>query len=194
MDLEDAFKLRIVSFEVASEWLRRLTAAPKEPRGEYRKSSELSRLRAGAVHDMTMACAKVFEESLDTIEDGTFDSPLISKTRFADAHKALKEFEVTNVYADERALQIEYAGYKTIGGLLDMFCDAALSEKPTRPQSTLLKLLPDDSFDRPGVPKGTRLALSRYERILAVTDFVSGMTDSYAVELYQKLSGIRLPT
>jgi dGTPase len=32
-----------------------------------------------------------------------------------------------------------------------------------------------------------------YERVLRVTDFISGMTDSYAVSLYRKLRGISLP-
>ena len=35
--------------------------------------------------------------------------------------------------------------------------------------------------------------LSAYERMLLVTDFVSGMTDSFAVELYQRIRGISLP-
>lgn len=193
MDLEDAFKLKLVSFDKASDWLKRLTTDPKPPKGEYRASSELSRLRAGAVHSMTMACAKVFEDNLDGIEDGTFDTPLIAATAFAADHKALKRFEQENVYTDERALQIEYAGYETLAGLLTAFCDAALSDKPTRSQEKLLRLLPEDSFDRPEVPKNDRASLTRYQRVLAMTDFVSGMTDSYAVELYQKLSGIKLP-
>jgi dGTPase len=193
MDLEDAFKLKIVSFEAASEWLLRLSSGSSTPIGEYRTSSEVSRLRAGAVHSMTMACARVFEENLEAIEDGAFDSPLISVTEVAAAHKALKAFEQENVYNHERVLQIEYAGYKTIGGLLDMFGEAAVEDDPSRQQEKLLRLLPEDSFDRPSVPKGDRLALSKYQRVLAATDFVSGMTDSYAVELYQQLSGIALP-
>lgn len=35
--------------------------------------------------------------------------------------------------------------------------------------------------------------LSAYERTLLATDFVSGMTDSFAVELYQRIRGISLP-
>lgn len=194
MDLEDAFKLKLVPFDVATGWLKRLSADPKSPKGDYRPSSEVSRLRAAAVHSMTMACAKVFEENLEAIEDGTFDLPLIAVTRFADDHKALKKFEQENVYNDDRVLEIEYAGYETIGGLLDRFGEAAVADSPSHQQAKLLKLLPDDLFDRPGLPKDSRLALSRYQRVLAATDFVSGMTDSYAVELYQRLSGIKLPT
>jgi len=32
-----------------------------------------------------------------------------------------------------------------------------------------------------------------YTRLQRMTDFVSGMTDSYAVSLYKKLRGISLP-
>jgi dGTPase len=32
-----------------------------------------------------------------------------------------------------------------------------------------------------------------YQRLLLLTDFVSGMTDSYAVSLYKKVTGISLP-
>ncbi|MEK3883689.1 hypothetical protein WIW51_12410, partial [Paenibacillus sp. PL2-23] len=33
---------------------------------------------------------------------------------------------------------------------------------------------------------------SLYDRLLLATDFICGMTDSYAFELYQKLTGVRL--
>ena len=32
-----------------------------------------------------------------------------------------------------------------------------------------------------------------YTRLLQITDFVSGMTDSYAVSLFKKIEGISLP-
>jgi dGTPase len=33
-----------------------------------------------------------------------------------------------------------------------------------------------------------------YIRLLQVADFVAGMTDSYAVDMYRKLKGFDLPT
>lgn len=193
MDLEDAYKLGITSFEVTRDYLLSLTEKPRPPTGEYQKASEISRLRAHAVNDLTMACARVFERNLAKIESGVFDSPLIEATEFAEAHAKLKSFEKRHVYQDPRALEIEYAGFQTIGGLLDMFCEAVLPKQPSSADKKLLRLLPPDSFDRPDIGMDKRLKLSRYQRVLAVTDYVSGMTDTFAVELYQKLSGIRLP-
>ncbi|MEJ2693135.1 MAG: deoxyguanosinetriphosphate triphosphohydrolase, partial [Candidatus Thiodiazotropha sp.] len=40
---------------------------------------------------------------------------------------------------------------------------------------------------------GHRPAADGYTRQLRLTDFVSGMTDSYAVALYKKVTGISLP-
>jgi dGTPase len=36
--------------------------------------------------------------------------------------------------------------------------------------------------------------LTKYQRLLCVTDSISGMTDGFAVELFQRLSGIKLST
>ena len=41
-------------------------------------------------------------------------------------------------------------------------------------------------FHSRSCPEGEKL----YLRLMLVTDFVSGMTDSYAKDLYQKLNGI----
>ncbi len=34
---------------------------------------------------------------------------------------------------------------------------------------------------------------NHYQQLLAICDYISGMTDSYAVSLYKKLTGISLP-
>jgi len=193
MDLEDAEKLKIVPTEKVMELLLPLAKEGGFKPKEFNPSVELSRIRATAINAMTRACARVFRERIEEIEIGCFDRPLIEHTEFATEHANLVTFERKHVYNDRRAVQIEYAGYSTIGGLLEMFCDAALATEPTRPQKKLLSLLPVDQFDRPDLAPGDHRRLTRYERVLAITDYVSGMTDSYAVDLFQQLSGIQLP-
>jgi dGTPase len=101
-------------------------------------------------------------------------------------------------------VQIEYAGYQTIGGLLDMFYSALCGANDSPKDEKLRLLLPTDFLYRKGFSR--RIAkeekdpivaylevMTPYERLLAVTDYVSGMTDRFAIQLYQRLSGIRLP-
>jgi dGTPase len=84
-----------------------------------------------------------------------------------------------------------------------MFYAALCSPRDVSKDKKLRKLLPRDLFWRP--EKNPRARGDRdpidfalefmtpYERLLAVTDYVSGMTDRFAVQLFQTLSGIRLP-
>jgi dGTPase len=37
-------------------------------------------------------------------------------------------------------------------------------------------------------------APTRYGRILAVLDYISGMTDVYAMDMYRKINGMSIPT
>ena len=52
----------------------------------------------------------------------------------------------------------------------------------------LLKLLPAQFLGHAGEPDP-----DPYVRLLQVADFVAGMTDSYAVDMYRKLKGYALP-
>ena len=75
------------------------------------------------------------------------------------------------------------AGYKILGGLLEEFIPAVLY--PDKPNSEkLLQLLPSQF-----IYQGEDL----YRKLQSVIDFISGMTDIYAVDLYRKIKGIALP-
>ena len=52
----------------------------------------------------------------------------------------------------------------------------------------LIRLVPEQFIGPGRVP-----VEDAYLRLLLLTDFVSGMTDSYAVSLYKKVTGISLP-
>ena len=72
-----------------------------------------------------------------------------------------------------------------MSALLESFIPAVLHESPSHREKKILKLLPAQFSAERG---------SAYERSLSVVDFISGMTDSYAMELYKNLRGISLPT
>ena len=87
-------------------------------------------------------------------------------------------------------VEIEACGFEVIGGLLEAFV-GAINAKATKSETgkvrtrTLLSLMLKTKADLE--------QLSAYERVLLATDFVSGMTDSFAVDLYQRIRGISLP-
>jgi dGTPase len=205
-DVEDAFKLGIVEFAEARDVLLPLAACDHgfSELTHLNHSARLARIRASALATLVSACIGAFRENLDEMEAGTMTVPLLNRTRVYDQCQALKSLAKSKVYRHERVLQIEYAGYQTIGGLLDMFYGALCDSKDEVKDSKLRKLLPKDFLwmrgrsrqlsESPKDPTDFYLdAMTPYERLLAVTDYISGMTDRFAVQLYQRLSGIRLP-
>jgi len=83
-------------------------------------------------------------------------------------------------------LEIEIAGYNVMAELLSLFVPALLKEKPDHKDKKILKLFPLQfrEFEDTG---------SAYTKVLSAFDFISGMTDLFATELYRKLKGIDIP-
>ena len=88
-------------------------------------------------------------------------------------------------------MQIEIAGYEVLGGLLDVFASAlndiaAKGDGASKRSVKLASQLPTECVT-------AARESSAYARLMRLLDFVSGMTDSYAVGLYKRVKGIALP-
>ncbi|MCP3099905.1 dNTP triphosphohydrolase [Myxococcus sp. K15C18031901] len=203
IDLEDSAKLGLIPTRQACELLDAvLPPAVKDKRPPpAHPETRLAQARARTIGVLIQASVKVFLENVRGMEDGEWELPLISARD--DVRVPLREIKDAtrrHGYESERVLQIESAGFKTLGGLLDMFATAVVTDRPNREEKKLRQLLPLELFQRPDNPlrgedMGEALArLTMYQRLLCVTDSIAGMTDGFAVELYQRLSGIKLPT
>jgi dGTPase len=82
-------------------------------------------------------------------------------------------------------VEIEIAGFNIIGGLLKEFVAAVTLPENTRTQK-LLQLIPSQF----SITKDRR---NLYSNVQSVVDFISGMTDLYAIDLYRKITGISIP-
>jgi len=103
----------------------------------------------------------------------------------------IKDISVNKIYSYRSVVEREIEGYEVLGGLLDAFINAAneAAEGTASFKNTnLLKLIPKQFLQNKGRPND-----DLYIRLLKITDFVSGMTDSYAVSLFRKIKGISLP-
>ena len=103
----------------------------------------------------------------------------------------IKTISIEKIYRNQIVVEREAAGYEVLGGLLDIFIEAAndLSDgKISNRNRTILNLLPIE-FRIPT----SEVQFEVYDRLQMIIDFVSGMTDSFAVSLFRKLKGISLP-
>jgi len=215
VDLEDACDARLISKRRLCELLRPLL--PSYMRDESLDDLEkrdMSVLRAYAIGELIRAVMLVVRANLPALREGTFPDALIDAVKETDpplygAFEALGAEARAKVYVDERVLQVEYAGFKVIGGLLNEFMGALPPELEAGGRLSAsgeklfklfprkyLKVRPEADF-RAAVeslsPAEAVLRLTPYERVLAITDYVSGMTDSYALDLHQILTGVRVP-
>ncbi|MFV0290441.1 MAG: deoxyguanosinetriphosphate triphosphohydrolase [Mangrovibacterium sp.] len=195
MDIEDAYKLGILSYEVTSELLLNflkepiLNRMPKRIEQNFKivtdPNERIAYLRASVINQLTNECLQVFTKNLDTIMKGSFNTALIRLVS-ENSQKAMNEVQEISrkyIYNYRSVVEIEVAGYKILGILLQEFMHATFNPE-TKLSKMQLSLIPEQYRTE---------NQSNYEKVLSIVDFVSGMTDVYALDLYRKLQGISLP-
>jgi dGTPase len=141
-------------------------------------------LRALLINKLVGECIAVFMKHYDDIMGGKHTFSLVDSLEGASASAMsyCSAVAVERIYNHPSVVEVELAGYRILGALLDEFIDAALNPQ-TYYAKKLLALLPDQFTCPPDS--------SMYARIQSVLDFVSGMTDLYALDLYRKIHGIQ---
>ena len=191
MDLEDASKLHIISTDTA---LQLFLGFFSEERREHLRvhcdrledpNEKLAYLRSCAIGALVDACAEAFIACEPQIMVGELQQPLIRQLPepLCSAYAACADISLKQIYRARMVLDIELSGYRVISELLRCYIHAAFS--PTTAYShQLLNRVPSQYDVRAERP---------YDRILAVLDFISGMTDVYALDLYRMIQGIEIP-
>ncbi len=194
IDLEDAHRLQIISFSEVHDLLLPFFKGTSQERYILEQmvqikddKQKLSLMRAMLINLLTTRCAEVFMENEENLLGGTLNKPLIDliDERSRELLAEIDRVSVERIYNHKSVVEIEIAGFHVIGGLLKEFVEAILFRTPAKSKK-LLRLVPEQ-FDL-SEEKGL------YENLLAVIDFISGMTDIYAVDLYRKITGIEIPS
>jgi dGTPase len=195
MDLEDACKLGILSYERVKELFLNFYD-PAEDREALKsieetlnrvtdKNEQISYLRAGVIGKLIHESMRIFNENYAFILNGNFSKSLIGslQNKQAAAMQLVKEISWSEVYAHRTVVEIEIAGFKIIGTLLEEFVGAVVNSE-NRYNRKILSLLPEQYRPQSG---------NLYHKIQSAVDFISGMTDVFALDLYRKIKGISLP-
>lgn len=197
IDIEDAFRQQVLDFQETVDLLRPLAglAADAERLARMHRTEEkIEYLRAKAIGQIIEQLHTAFMAHEAAILSGTFAVALLDVIPAASALQALKRRAEARVYVARPVVEIGVAGFEVLAGLLEAFVgavnDVAERGRQAWPKNQmLLHLLPEQYLGPGRLP-----AASVYQRVLGITDFISGMTDSYAVTLYKKITGISLPT
>jgi dGTPase len=195
IDLEDAHRLGIFHTDKARELLLHFFD-PQADREELDKiqatlkqvqdsNEQIAYLRARTINKLIEKCADAFWQNREAILAGSFEQSLIDGVdgRARGAMEELRKMSIRHIYNERSVVEIEIAGYKVLGGLLEEFVWAVL-HPDSQYARKVLELIPGQFI---------YTGSDTFTRIQSVVDFVSGMTDLYAVELYRKIKGLTFP-
>lgn len=191
MDIEDAHKLKILTTEETKALYfqfftdERITKMKQIFDIVTDTNEQIAYLRSSAIGVLVKECTQVFLDHEERILKGTFNSTLIKgmQSPVKEAYMNCSKTAFAKIYTSKDVVDIELAGYKVITTLIDLMIDAV--RFPDKAYSQLLINRVSQQYDI--------LAPTLYERIQAVLDYISGMTDVYALDLYRKINGNSLP-
>jgi dGTPase len=194
MDLEDAHKLKIIEttqteklfldfFDQNTEqWLFEMKESVYTDVTDT--NERIAFLRSMVINKLIKEVSSIFIKNIDNILKGTFKEGLIKHLdkRCDEAMRNVRNLSVNKIYKHPEVVTVELAGYNILGTLLEEFIPAVL--KPDNDyHKKLLSLIPEQYMtDKTNI----------YNKIQTVLDFVSNMTDLYAVKLYKDIKGISI--
>nr|WP_321522702.1 dNTP triphosphohydrolase [uncultured Macellibacteroides sp.] len=191
MDIEDAFKLRLLTCEETIGMLRNFFDEEKLPHIKRimdmvdDTNEKIAYLRSSIIGLLVDECSRVFLENEESLLKGTFQSTLIKQVnpKAKEAYDLCSETAFKKIYKAKEVLDIELAGYRIFGYLIDSLTEAVMNQDRAY-SKLLLKRIPEQYNTN---------APSTYGKIQCVLDYISGMTDVYALDLYRKITGMSLP-
>lgn len=193
MDIEDSHKLKILSYAETEHLLLSFFDEDIQQKIRQRiideeltdENEKVVYMRASVIGKLENECVAAFLAHEEEILAGTFEGSLIDhiSERQKKAYKECEKISFSKIYQSKPVLDIELSGYQIMATLMKVFVEAAVN--PSRFYSKQLLRRVSSQYDIENE--------NLEERIMAVLDYISGMTDIYALDIYQKINGISLP-
>lgn len=191
MDLEDAYKLRLLSVGDTKELMLNFFDEQRKEK-IFRTmqivddaNEQIAYLRSCVIGNLVDACTEVFLENEQRILEGSFEGSLVKhiNPRSRKAYITCADLSVEKIYRSHDVLDVELAGYKIIYMLMEELIQAVFNAEKAYSRQLLQRIPSQYGINAP----------TPYGKIQAMLDYVSGMTDVYALNFYQKITGMSLP-
>jgi len=197
IDLEDAHRLHIISLDTFKEMFlpffvgekdyNSLAYLEKKLANIHDDNQKVQYIRARWIGLMIDKMAIIFMSHEEQLLEGTLEIDLLKCLPETDRKliDQINTFSVAHIYNYKAVVEIEIAGYNVIGGLLKEFVHAVLHPHLSK-SGKIIKLV---SSQFPVSPDAKQV----YPNIQSLVDFIAGMTDLYAIDIYRKITGITIP-
>jgi dGTPase len=203
LDLEDGLEMDILEWDTVYSLLKPVLSAPQcaefEVESKHASVSRKAALLRGKIIDAYIAAgAEAFIAHEDALLSGVVETDLIALCRDEVRESVVnaKSLARQKIFNTSRKVELEIGAYDVIGILFDTICKAVVHWVKQVPldykEARVLQLIGEDTFpphlrDHPDPHQKVYLALMR------VIDYISGMTDNYAMYLAKQFSGFGEP-
>ena len=191
MDIEDAHKLKLLTHDETKGLYMLFFDEKRKKRIEEvcrivtDVNEQIAYLRSSVIGALIKECTRVFTENEEKILTGEFEGTLIMHicSPLKEAYDNCSAIAFQRIYRSSDVLDIELAGFRVISTLIDLMINAVRSPEKAYSQLLINRISGQYNVNAPTL----------YGKIQAVLDYISGMTDVYALDLYRKIKGNSLP-
>jgi dGTPase len=203
IDIEDGYSKNLLTVD---DYYNKLKHIPRvkdklkkifEDKDNYYKNdiTKVINFRIHIIQQLVILAVENFIKNLNEIENGSYNKELIFDDNEQLA-KTLQEFCGEKIFKYREINSLEVTGHSVIKGLLDYYiCFLFHSNKQYRKRAaqliseSILKVAYEENnlTNNPNIDD-----LNDYYKLRVIVDFISGMTDQYALNHYQKISGQKI--
>lgn len=202
MDIEDGFNKGWYNFEFVKSKLSSISGISKKIKDlEKRKNgfgdepTMMVNLRIYLIGRLVKLAADNFIKNIDDICSGTYNAELIENDP-TQLVQTLRKFTDENIFPKREITSLELTGHSVLTGLLNYYIHFIFHDNKqyTRRASGLIsESLLRVAYLENKLPATSSINdLNDYYKLRIIVDFITGMTDQFAVNHYQKLSGQKI--
>jgi len=219
LDAEDAVKKGIASYydlvghleSKVAEGGKKVLQDTKDKHDQFKRAEPhltprelnditMQMFRVYAIAFMVPSIVQAYKDNKEEIEKGALEKPLIDVSDAKAFCDGLKEFDKAHAYKNKRVLEVELNGFNVLSGVMDFLWIGITDRKKNdnlasnrkHPFAAYAYSRISENYRRvaESAAENKKLPL-RYIELQLLTDMVSGMTDSFALSLYQELKELQ---
>jgi len=214
MDIEDGFNKKYYSYD---EMIKKIIAIGNDevkhdieainnsvnskilPNIENEKNTKIVNFRIYLIQLLVKDAIITFEKNFEEILRGEYDGELLFDKNLSPLANTLQKFQSENIFCKRDIEKLELTGENVIKGLLDHFVKDLLQYNDKKCENSarakkLLNLISQSLKTIVTLETNEKNPYnwSDYYKLRLIVDYISGMTDKFALKLYQELQGIRI--
>ncbi len=202
MDIEDGYNKNWYTYEELRSYLKehikdkstfdKIIKNSDNVSGENSKNTRIVRLRISLIDYLVDIAVENFVDNIDKILAGKYNKELIEDDDALVAD-TLDDFCKKRIFSQREIEHLELTGHSIINGLLTYYIEYIFNSNgayANRASNLISRSIKHAACFEEGKKEFSEL--NPYYKLRVIVDFITGMTDQFALKHYQKLSGQKI--